>query len=236
MACARIAAYRFCACHVAPTRDNLAIAKSTPQAAARGMRHNLKGQLVINVPSGKFWVRWADVYAQNSDKIADLQTTFRKNLEAFQKALEDAGATVKIESTRRSKMRAYLFHWSWKIYLGKCRPKDARKMDGVDIQWDHHDLAKSKAGAKEMVLGFDLAVPPNSKVAPSLSSNHITGKAVDMTITWSGKIQVKKKNGQLVEIAYTPNPNNNKRLRDVGASYGVKKHTRDKPHWSVDGK
>lgn len=191
---------------------------------------------MINVPSGKYWVRWANVNAQNSDKLADLQATFRKKLEAFVKALEVAGAKVDIESTRRSKMRAYLFHWSWKIYLGKCRPKDARKLAGVDIQWDHHDRAKSKAGAKEMVLGFGLAVPPNSNVAPSLTSNHITGNAVDMSITWKGTIQVPLKNGKLVAITYTPNPNTNKKLHLVGASYGVKKHTRDKPHWSIDGK
>ncbi len=185
--------------------------------------------------SGKYWVTWANTNAKNSDKLSDLDSGFKPKVEAFIQALEDAGATVTVESTLRSKKRAYLFHWAWKIYLGKAKPTDATAMTGVDIEWDHGDLAKSKAGAKEMVTGFDLAVPPNSNVAPALNSNHITGKAIDMKIKWTGKIKVKKKDGKEVEITFMENPNLNTKLHEVGASYGVKKHKRDKPHWSVDG-
>jgi hypothetical protein len=87
-----------------------------------------------------------------------------------------------------------------------------------------------------MVTGFGLAVPPASTVAPSLTSNHISGKAIDMNIKWAGKITVKKKDGTEVEITYTANPNSNTKLQEVGESYGVKKHKKDKPHWSHDGK
>ena len=56
-------------------------------------------------------------------------------------------------------------------------------MGGVDIEWDHGDLAQSQAGAQEMVDGFGLAVPPDSTVAPALMSHHIAGKAIDMKLS-----------------------------------------------------
>jgi len=71
---------------------------------------------------------------------------------------------------------------------------------GVDIEWEHGDEAKNKAGAKEMVNGFGLAVPPKNAFAPSMSSNNINGKAIDMDIAWKGAIKVNKKDGSEVSI------------------------------------
>ncbi|NOY71814.1 MAG: hypothetical protein GXP14_05465 [Gammaproteobacteria bacterium] len=186
--------------------------------------------------SGKYWVTWANTHAKNSSKINDLDATFKPKVKDFIKALEDGGATVKIKATKRNKKRAYLFHWSWKIYLGKCKASDATKLAGVDIKWDHGDAAKSKAGAKEMVTGFNLAVPPKSVFAPSMTSNHISGKAIDMEITWKGKIKVKKKDGTEVFVDFKSNVKLNTILHSIGASYGVKKLVKDAPHWSSDGK
>lgn len=186
--------------------------------------------------SGKYWVTWADANAKNSRSIDDLEAGFRTRVKEFIKALEDAGATISVAATRRSDKRAYLFHWSWKIYLGKVKPADAARKVGVDIEWDHGDLAKSKAGAREMVDGFGLAVPPRSTVAPSLTSNHIAGTAIDMTIAWTGTIKVKNKQGQIVEVKYMPLINANTTLHAVGASYGVRKLTNDAPHWSHNGR
>jgi hypothetical protein len=186
--------------------------------------------------SGKYWVTWANQHAKNSASVNDLVEPFRANVKAFCQALEAAGATVSVTSTRRDAKRAYLFHWAWKIALGKAKPSDATALAGVDIEWDHGDLAKSKAGAQEMVSGFGLAVPPKSTVAPSLHSNHIAGKAVDMDITWTGEIKVKKKDGAEVAVTYFADPNANTMLHAVGESYAVKKHKTDAPHWSVDGK
>jgi hypothetical protein len=185
--------------------------------------------------SGKYWVTWADTNAKNSSSVDDLTEPFRANVKEFIKALQDAGATVDVDSTKRSDKRAYLFHWAWKIALGKAKPADATAKAGVDIEWDHGDLAKSKAGAQEMVDGFGLAVPPKSNVAPSLTSNHITGKAIDMDITWSGVLKVKKKDGTEVEVPYSSDPNTNTKLHEVGESYSVKKLKSDAPHWSFDG-
>ncbi|MBX3438082.1 MAG: hypothetical protein KF861_11370 [Planctomycetaceae bacterium] len=185
--------------------------------------------------SGKYWVTWADTHAKNSTSIDDLDADFKRKLKEFIQALEAGGATVKVEATKRSDKRAYLFHWCWKIALGKAKPSEATTKGGVDIQWDHGDAAKSKAGAQEMVSGFGLAVPPKSTVAPSLNSNHIAGKAVDMEITWAGTKKFKNKQGKEVEIPYMSNPNMNTKLHELGATYGVKKLKTDRPHWSHNG-
>lgn len=151
-------------------------------------------------------------------------------------ALRAAGATVNVTATRRSAHRAYLFHWSWKIAAGKCRASEATQRPGVDIQWDHGDAAASKRGAQEMVTGFGLAMPPRSINPPSQTSNHISGTAIDMDVSWSGTIKVKDKQGKDVALAFMANPNANALLHAVGASYGVRKLVTDAPHWSQDGR
>jgi len=185
--------------------------------------------------SGTYWVTWAGTHAKDSSSLDDLADPFRTNVKAFIKALKDAGATVDVENTKRSDKRAYLFHWCWKIGLNKAKPSEATPMTGVDIEWDHGDAEQSKKGGKEMIDGFGLAVPPNSTNAPALNSNHISGKAIDMTISWTGTIKVKKKDGTEESIPFMSNVNGNTKLHAVGASYGVKKLTTDAPHWSIDG-
>ena len=44
-----------------------------------------------------------------------------------------------------------------------------------------------------------------------------------------------KKDGTVAKVLFMLNPNLNLKLHAVGATYGLKKHVRDKPHWSVDG-
>ena len=98
--------------------------------------------------SGTFWVTWANVNAKNSTSVEDLVEPFKANAKAFIKALRDAGAIVSVSTTRRSARRAYLFHWCWKIGLGKAKASDATAMAGVDIEWDHGDAAKEQARRK----------------------------------------------------------------------------------------
>lgn len=192
--------------------------------------------------SGKYWVTWANQNAKNSKLVSKLNSDFKKKYDAFSKALTDAGATIKIKSTKRHKNRAYLFHWCWKISLGKLsttKISNIPKQTGVNIEWDHGDDKKSKAAAKEMRVKFGLATPTSpkpSKVAPSLSSNHIAGKAIDIEITWTGKIKVQNKSGKKVEITYMTNVKKNKKLHAIGKSYGVIKHLTDTPHWSHTGR
>jgi hypothetical protein len=188
------------------------------------------GNSMAKTNSGKYWVTWANAHAKNSSSVDDLTEPFKASAKAFIQALEDAGAKVKVTATTRDAKRAYLFHWSWLIALGKSKASDAKPMAGVDIEWDHGDAAKSKAGAKEMVDGFGLAVPPKSTNAPALSSNHIVGKAIDMDITWAGELKVKKKGGTVVSVPFLST-----KLHAVGESYGLKKLKTDAPHWSFNG-
>lgn len=186
--------------------------------------------------SGIAWVTWANAHARDSNSVDDLDDTFKTNVKAFIKALEDAGAKVEPTDTLRSDKRAYLFHWCWLIGLGKAKASEATKMTGVDIEWDHGDEKASKIGAKDMIDKFGLAVPPHSTTAPALDSRHIVGKAIDMKITWTDTIKIKKKDGTEVSVEFKADVNKNTTLHDVGASYGVIKLTSDAPHWSTDGR
>jgi hypothetical protein len=190
---------------------------------------------MAKIKSGTFWVSWANSNAKASSSVDELVEPFRSNVKTFIKALQDASAKVKINETRRSDKRAYLFHWCWLIGLGKAKASEAPAKIGVDIEWNHGNDADSTKGASNMITGFGLAVPPNSNVAPALTSRHIEGKAIDMQITWTGTIKVKNKNGIEESLTYLPNVNQNTKLHAVGASYSVKKLTTDAPHWSIDG-
>lgn len=190
---------------------------------------------MARIKSGSYWVTWANAHAKNSTSINDLENSFQLKVKAFIKALEDAGITVKISATKRNEKRAYLFHWCWKIAQDKVLAADVPAMPGVEIEWDHGNPTASKAGAQQMVTGFDLAVPPNSTNPPSLNSNHIPGKGIDMKLVWSGTKKIKKKDGTMVDVPFHGNVNFNTALHAVGLSYGVKKLKTDKPHWSYDG-
>jgi hypothetical protein len=185
--------------------------------------------------SGSFWVTWANVHAKNSSSVDDLAEPFKSSAKAFIKALTEAGATVSVTATRRSDKRAYLFHWCWRIGLGKAKASEAAPMIGVDIEWDHGEADKSRNGAKEMIDGFGLAVPPDSTNAPSLTTNHTPGKAIDLRIAWTGTMKIRKRDGTEELVPFMTDVNQNTRLHAVGASYGVRKLTTDTPHWSHDG-
>ena len=133
-------------------------------------------------------------------------------------------------------------HWSWKIVNDNADAQSIPARDGVNIKWDHVDDAgvysseKSIAGAKAMVNGYAIH---RLKVAPSLTSRHTEGNAVDMSITWSGNLVIKSKDGTEVTITTEPRTGMNSDLHKVGATYGVTKFhggDKDKPHWSSDGR
>ncbi|MDX2119089.1 MAG: hypothetical protein SFY96_12990 [Planctomycetota bacterium] len=186
--------------------------------------------------SGAHWVTWANANAVNRSDLDSLSKGFRPKLDKFLAALKDAGAKVKVSAAYRHPHRAYLFHWSWLVGLGKVKPKAALAIPGVDIIWDHGDDARSRAAAMEMVRGFGLAVPPRSKVAPALSSNHTRGDAVDMDITWTGTLKIKDANGTEYKLSEPRTGAENTELHKVGETYGVKKLVTDAPHWSLNGR
>ncbi len=178
--------------------------------------------------SGAAWWRAHQARFPNSSAVADLEPAFAAQVDAFIAALRAAGAVVQVSATRRNRVRAYLMHWCWKVSSGVARPAEVPAEAGCDIVWDHGDGARSRRGAKEMAELFGIVFQP------SLTSRHILGLAVDMTIGWNGTISVRDAAGRAVRLD-APAGNANPLLHAVGAGYGVRKLLSDPPHWSDNG-
>lgn len=193
----------------------------TALAAGQGTRPPLSGADWWNANQARY---------PNSAALADLVQPFRDNVTAFLKALKDAGATVAVSSTRRNAVRAHLMHYSWYVAKGMLAPNKVPALPGLAIQWDHGDLARSKAAAQQMVNLFQIAYEP------ALTSRHIEGRAIDMTIGWAGTLRIRDKQGKTREIAAPRSGDANTDLHKLGATYGVIKLLSDPPHWSDDGR
>ncbi|MBN3535398.1 peptidoglycan-binding protein [Sphingomonas pseudosanguinis] len=189
---------------------------STSPGATRAA--NAQGNL-----SGAAWWHANQARYPNSQSVDDLESPFREKAKRFIAALRAAGANVRVSATRRNRIRAHLMHYSWRVAKGQIAPTDVSAIDGCDIQWDHGDLTKSRAAAAEMVRLFHIVFKP------SLTSNHIAGTAIDMTISFSGTITVADGSGKSVRVGSVA------ALNPVGASYGVLKLASDPPHWSANG-
>jgi len=188
-------------------------------------------------PSGRAWV----ARFPTSASVADCAPPFRDNLRAFIAAMDAAGASVNIAATLRPPQRAYLMHWCWCIVKQKADPRTIPPLDGVPIAWAHvdaqgnHDAAASLAGAQDMVEAYGMQA---LNVAPALQSNHISGTAVDMAISWNDNLTILRRDGASVTITSQPRTGMNPDLKMVGATYGVLKFVggaSDMPHWSADG-
>ena len=183
--------------------------------------------------SGSDWVsRFPD--ARTTQALAD---SFRPGCEAFIAAMRGGGATVQITSTRRPVERAYLMYTCWRISKKTVNPQNAKPMAGVDIEWVHRmpdgsvDLNRSRQAATAMTMGYDIAF------APALKSRHVTGDAIDMSISWEDRLVIAPQApGKPLTISSMPRDGFNLDLRKVGKTYGVIKHPTDPPHWSTDGR
>lgn len=182
--------------------------------------------------SGPAWVsKFPD--AKTTAALAD---DFRPGCEAFIAAMQAAGASVSVRSTRRPADRAYLMHFCWQVSKQQINPTNVKPQAGVDIDWVHRkqdgsvDLAASRAAATAMVEAYGIAF------FPALHSRHTEGHAIDMTIAWSSNLAIKNRNNAVTTITSTPRDGFNMALRRVGKTYGVTKHPRDPPHWSTDGR
>lgn len=181
--------------------------------------------------SGAAWFD-KNIYRYPTSRLtSELAQPFRGNFERFQKALTDAGATVRMNVTYRSEERAYLMHYAYKIAHGTIAAKDVPAQPGVRIKWVHATDAESKAAAAAMVAKFGIAYPP------AFPSNHSARTAVDMNVSWTGTLKIKDAAGTDVEIKTTPRTGaGNAALHTVGATYGVIKLVGDPPHWSANGR
>jgi hypothetical protein len=175
--------------------------------------------------------QWVEKFP-TSTKTSDLSQPFRANFESFQKAMKDAGISVRITASRRPRERAYLMHYAWMITKGKINPADVPPMAGIDIIWDH---SQSKTGAGEMVDGYGIG---SLHLPPSLNSRHIDGLAIDTVLSWHGDIKIHFKNGFIRTLVGEPRDSTHPDLIAAGESYGVihmKPASADKVHWSDDG-
>lgn len=179
--------------------------------------------------SGGDWWHANQAQYPNSAALGDLAPPFRDNALAFIKALRDAGATVTVSATRRNATRAQLMHFSWGVAKGLIAPDAVPAIPDAPIAWDHGSLSASKRAAQEMVDLFAIAFQP------SLTSLHIQGRAVDMTIKWTGTLRVQDAHGAEAAIGAPRTGETNTRLHALGATYKVIKLVSDPPHWSDNG-
>ncbi len=80
--------------------------------------------------SGKEWVEeYKEKEGQSEESLLnDLDFDFRKNVATFINILRNADANVVVTSTRRSKKRAMLMHYAWRISVSKdITPQQAQQ-------------------------------------------------------------------------------------------------------------
>jgi len=178
----------------------------------------------------------------------DLAEPFQSNVNRFLDALTAAGANVHVSATHRPYERAFLMHWAHNISTGidpRRADNSGRKPPNLNICWEHltssgvPSLAASTNAATAMATGYGIAY------APSLSSLHILRRAIDMTITWTGDLEIMDATGTTNLITSLPRHGGRKidrvkypgntELHAVGATYGVIKLLNDPPHWSDNG-
>ena len=90
-------------------------------------------------------------------------------------------------------------------------------MDGTFIEWWHGDQAKSVQAARGMVAGFGIG---GLKNPPVLESKETRGLAVEMAITWSGKLTVVDGGGKRRTYRGGPRNSTNRALIRIGKSFG----------------
>ncbi len=181
--------------------------------------------------SGKAWWHANQSKYPNSRDVDDLEPGFRSRVEDFIGALRYAGASVNVNSTRRNAVRAHLMHYCWEVAYREIEPGEVPSRAGLDIEWDHGDLERSREAAMEMVKLFHLAFKA------SLTSNHIKGKAIDMDISWKEALVLTRPAPLLAKIDTRPRSGQNRKLHEIGAAvFGVKKLRSDPPHWSSNGR
>lgn len=194
------------------------------------MRERLQARAVQRNLSGADWFRAHAARFPNSDRVSDLSPAFAVQVDAFIGMLRRASATVRVSSTLRNRNRAWIMHYAWRIAGGDIRPDAVPPNAAVAIHWDHGDIRTSRRAAQAMVDLFGI------RFRPSLTSNHIDGTAIDMTIQWDQPINVVDALGRTHRIDHPRSGNTNSDLHAVGASYGVRKLLSDPPHWSANGR
>lgn len=181
---------------------------------------------------------WDKKFPEDKTSVADLDPSFGPNAAKFIKAMKAAGLSVTVAGAKRSPERAYLMRCAFLIYEGKYSvvvSELSQKPSKVDINWEEiKKTAGDEEGFKDfaVLLAAKLGIGLDFSAAPSLTSNHIHGKAVDLVIDgWNGtNVEVTDAHGKKTPIKTFED------LKEVGDTYGV--HHFPKPgepnHWSLD--
>jgi hypothetical protein len=165
-----------------------------------------------------------------STSLDDLLPDFADRVRAFLSRLHAAGAAVEVNATFRPPERAYLMHWCCMLGQGGQDPAAVPRMPGVDIDWSHGgDTPSARAAARRMMARYQIEFPT------ALVSRHTQRRAIDMTIRWKEVLRITDFNGVAHAIDSGPRTGSNRRLIEVGATFGVIKLASDPPHWSDDG-
>jgi len=102
----------------------------------------------------------------NSSSTDDLVEPFRSNVKRFIRALQTAGASVYVDTTRRPKQRAFLMHWSFRVGQEGYDPEQVPMLTGVDIAWVHRrpdgtkNREASELAALQMVKAYGIIYRP----------------------------------------------------------------------------
>ncbi len=193
-----------------------------------------------------------------SNSLNDLQEPFRTSAKQFITALTNAHTKPTITATLRPALRAWLMHYSYDIVSKNAKyhidPRKVSANPNISICWIHtnpdgsYNQQASVAAALAMVNAYGISPFKKSKpllTPPSLTSNHISGWAMDMVVSWTGTLTIKDASGKVVNIRSGPRTDMNTQLWSVAASYGVYHFgtnksnaapSKDALHWSINGK
>lgn len=111
--------------------------------------------------------------------------------------------------------RAYLMHYAWQIARSLITANGVPSYPGVSISWVHESEDATVAAAAQMVTEYRMVAEA------SLTSNHLTGKAIDMIISWAGTLTIKDAAGSTVSITNEPRDGTNASVATVGSSFQV---------------
>jgi hypothetical protein len=77
-----------------------------------------------------------------------------------------------------------------------------------------------------------------ANTAPALNILHMSREAIDMSISWTGILNIANKDGTITAINTTSRTGMNVQVKAVGLTYGVRKFVggnADRPHGSTTG-
>ncbi|MDX9723503.1 MAG: M15 family metallopeptidase [Myxococcota bacterium] len=169
----------------------------------------------------------------NSTNFGDLDATWGPKAETFVTGLRGSGASVNVTAGLRHPKRARIMRTAWDLAGGAVNVATANADSaaaGVAVDWDHGNAAASRTKAAQTKSAFGLVA------RPSLTSNHIAGKAIDMSIqnvpanlTVGGRaFQARARSGGTLDES---------KVKHIGDAFGVIWYgPGDYVHWSHNGR